>query len=506
MNARPLISLRSALLSANGLGFLLALGVALPSLAWPYGGDQALFDYVGRAWLDGAWPYEGAMEHKPPGVFLLFMLARMLDGGGQWGIRAMELVLVLSLAVPVAGLVGEGRLDRGRAGLAALLCAGFYWVPMDYWRSAQTEIWIVAAALWACWLARERGLLAQVLAGALLGFAFTMKFTVVLLALPVAVLVVVGGREVRPYVRGGAFVLGGLAVCTAVFAPFLASGRGDALWASLVEFNRYYRQVVPFLEWGWGDFWLRAAPVVTLAAGLGMVVAVLRPRDSWRSVALWLGLTAAALLSVVWQGKYLAYHWGVALPLAAGWTLWGLDALRRVHGRAPLVAGVSLLASSVALQRPPVFHSQDWAPRPYRQAVLDLATVLDRDTYLDHFDYLHSTADQAAVARQAQDLARPGDSLCVVGIFAPAVYAWTDLRCPSPFFSDHGLAYLDWKPDLAGELGAWRARHEAELVRHPSTFVVTTLEHSQQPERQAGVPYGVVGNEGTFLLMKRVEP
>ncbi len=499
-NARALLS------HPGGVGLLLALLVAVPTLFWPYGGDHALFDYVGRAWLDGTWPYEGAVDHKPPGVFLLFLFARLLALGGQWGIRALEILLVLSLAVPVAGLIGHGRPDRGRIGSAALLCAGFHFVHLDYWRTGQTETWVVGLALWACWLVLRRRLAWSLLAGALLGAAFTLKFTVVLLALPVAVLAVThGGRRERVR-RAGLLLLSGLFVCAAVFGPFLATGRGEVMWATLVSFNRYYALEVPFREWGWWSFWIGAAPVVSVAAGLGFMVALLEGRTGWRALILWAAFTGTALLTVVWQNKYLAYHWAIALPLAAGWALWGLEALHRVHRLAPLVGAFSLVVAAIATQAPPAFHTQDWAPRPYRQAVLSLVELGDQAGYLDGFDYLHSTADQAAIAARVEALARPGDSLCVVGIFAPTVYAWTDLRCPSPFFSDHGLAYLDWKPEQAGELVAWRARHEEALRRHPSTFVVTFSELSSVAERQSGVPYGVVATEGPFLLMKRAEP
>ena len=52
-------------------GALAALVLGLPSLAYRYGPDQAMFHYVAREWLEGRLPYRDVFDVKPPGIFVL---------------------------------------------------------------------------------------------------------------------------------------------------------------------------------------------------------------------------------------------------------------------------------------------------------------------------------------------------------------------------------------------------------------------------------------------------
>jgi hypothetical protein len=54
-----------------------AVAFALPSLAYPFGRDQALYHYVARGWFDhGLLPYRNIFDQKPPGIYLVYGIAK----------------------------------------------------------------------------------------------------------------------------------------------------------------------------------------------------------------------------------------------------------------------------------------------------------------------------------------------------------------------------------------------------------------------------------------------
>ena len=466
------------------------------------------------------------MEHKPPAIFAVHWLAAAISGGSAWGIRLLEIAVTLSLgpALAVSLLAPRGR---GWSGIAALLSAGFYYTHFDYWRTAQTEIWIAAAVAWACCLLRKPRSLHAAAAGALLAFACCLKFIAAVFALPLGLLLLRSQEARGP--RLLAFAAGGLGVVALCFLPFVVSGRGEALWQALVEFNRYYREAVKFREMGYARFWLQAAPFYTASACLGVAAASWlawreRSRKQTCRVALLLLFGAAGVAGVQLQDKFLAYHWGLLVPFVAGCILLGLEAGERLlpaprraperfglrfRSAAPLAVAIAIVAGALASESPPSYQKPSWRPRPYRERVLlifdHLTGSLDRRAYLNGYDFLYPVGDVAALAGEAEALARSGDSFCVVSLFAPSAYAWTRLRCPSRFFSDHTLGYLSLRPELARPFADWPAEHLRALRGHPPRFVLTTRADADFAASLTGRRYRPVAAAGSLLLLERAE-
>src|SRR6476469_4517637 len=76
--------------------YLLAALYALPSFAYPLGGDSAFYRYIGQAWLNGRWPYVGAVDHTPPGFFYVQAACLLIFGDREWPLRAVELAVLLA--------------------------------------------------------------------------------------------------------------------------------------------------------------------------------------------------------------------------------------------------------------------------------------------------------------------------------------------------------------------------------------------------------------------------
>ena len=65
-------------------GCVLAIAFLLAQLlCFGYGRDQGIYAVVARAMLDGGMPYRDAWDFKPPGIFLIYALARALFGEAQ---------------------------------------------------------------------------------------------------------------------------------------------------------------------------------------------------------------------------------------------------------------------------------------------------------------------------------------------------------------------------------------------------------------------------------------
>jgi hypothetical protein len=161
----------------------LAIGMLFgaPSLAYPFGSDQALFWYVGRGWLlYGAIPYRDAFDVKPPPIFLLHGLASLISGGGMWGIRLVEWLAMIPLgflAASIATADGE-RTPKLRLALGVVAANVAYFGFFDFWDTAQCEVWCclaVLAGLFVVLRTKLSMIRASALAGLLVGLAVLMK-------------------------------------------------------------------------------------------------------------------------------------------------------------------------------------------------------------------------------------------------------------------------------------------------------------------------------------------
>ncbi|HTN87681.1 MAG TPA: glycosyltransferase family 39 protein, partial [Sorangium sp.] len=120
-------------IALGAIAFLL-----LQILTYGYGRDQGIYAIVARAVLDGGMPYRDAFDFKPPGIFLIYALARALFGPAQWGIRALEVLGLAGMCLAMVSLAGRAFGDR-RVGVVAAALAVLVHAQLDFWHTAQPE-------------------------------------------------------------------------------------------------------------------------------------------------------------------------------------------------------------------------------------------------------------------------------------------------------------------------------------------------------------------------------
>lgn len=124
---------RALLLSA----VLFALLVAVPSLSYPFGRDQAMFAYIGYAWTQGQLPIRDAFDVKPPAIYIVYYLLELFNHG-TIGPRVVDAIATATISASVFTL--GVRLGSRHVGIAAaFLYPIYYYFFFDFWHTAQSE-------------------------------------------------------------------------------------------------------------------------------------------------------------------------------------------------------------------------------------------------------------------------------------------------------------------------------------------------------------------------------
>ncbi len=500
---------RSAALQA-AVGAL-AVVFALPTLLYPFGRDQGLFEYVGRGWLDGWLPYVHAWDQKPPGIHVVYALGAALFGAQMWSVRLFEILVVLGQAVVASRLVaGPGAPPLRHVGAAAALIAAFHYAAFDFWHTAQAEPWeallILAAAVAADGPYRPSRAAA---CGALGAAAAWFKPPV----LPVA-LVVGAWLLVSAWRRGGARdVVGATAVAVASgvgligigLLPWLVTGTVDVFIDVVIRYNAAYAanksaSVLTLPEFlVFGGRWLVPYTALTLA-GLWVARAdrAALERGAWLAA-----LAGAAGASVALQGKFYGYHWLVVVAPTATAAVWALTALAP-RSSPRVAAGLGVLALAAAFVAPPPWHqNKSWNyAKHWGNTVAYLRGRVDRAAFLDpyrarHMWRFHYGEVEALSARIAA-VAQPGDTMCSVN-YEPVFYTLTELRCPTRFCTRHAIgdSVVDYR------VAEWTAEYERDLAANPPTFVVLRTRFPNDRRTWAAKGYRVLGESELYVVMHR---
>jgi hypothetical protein len=471
-----------------GLALLLALMIALSLFlvaTFGYGRDQGIYAVVARTVLAGGMPYRDAFDFKPPGIYLVYALARACFGAWPHGVRVLE---VVGLAATIAGLVVVARRWWGewRIGLLAGALAALVHAQLEFWHTGQPETFAGMLTVGALVVVSgdERSASRQLLAGVLFGLAGLLKPP--LAGGGAALALWLGWRRLEPPRLAGLrarwrqvlapclwVLIGGALPFAACLSWFAAEGALGALHHTFFVFTPEYTRLA-YRDQNLVTLAYQALTQWLVTFSSGITVGLLLALASWRSVAerqgvgLLLGVVAVQLLGVALQGKFFPYHYAASWPitaLVAALGFWAAFRWCAERGARGVAAFAALFVLSSCLRT----ASKD-LPDPFWYRALKRVRVYawQRDDQAA-IDELVSVADVSGRAnREVAELLRaelePGAPIYVWG-FEPVLYE----LCDRPFASRYIYNVpqrVPWGGDAA------RAELMADLEREPPAAIV----------------------------------
>lgn len=489
----PLVAL-ALLVIAVGLGHLWALH---------YGRDQGIYAVVADAMVHGKAPYKASWDFKPPGIFLVYAIARVLFGDGVHAIRVLEALGYASLVYAFT-IFSKRHVGDVRPGLFGGALAVLTHVQLEFWHTGQPEsfaaillAWALVAATWdperrdrattrLLWLAwggvaalyTMASLLKPPLGGGLLvSFAFVAERewrrakrasekTTDLSDSPSPL------RAIVPIVV--AMFVGAVIPLALTAAYFVAKGALADLHYTLFVFTPYYTKLGFRSEWFLGFVFLAIEQwSFTFSAfnvfGLALLLALPKLADKEARGALHVvGMLSFQLVGVALQAKFFPYHYGAALPFAgllAGWGYWKLWLRVRQHGGLAVFG----MATLIWLLHDARTATRDVEDGFWTRCRMRLSTVTDASIRTEVADHLYSVADVNAgenrqVAEWLAAHTKDSDSVYIWG-FEPAIYDLARRR-PSTRYIYNVPQRVTWGRELA------RQNLMADLQADPPAVIV----------------------------------
>lgn len=463
MNAGRISGLAGALLAAAGAA------VAIVSLSWPFGWDQAVFAWVGDTVLEGGLPYRDAFDVKGPLTYLPFILGQAIFGRTAWPVRAFDLLALAGALLAVRGA-------WLRLGLSSFPVVGglivVWFFTAGFWNTAQPDGWAALAITAAlCPFVGRTDVPGRALCagcGILLAAAVLLKPTYLVFGLiPAAailtnrqlalrdrrslVLLGAGGFVVLAGAVGGGFLLrGGL---REYLSTYVAMNTASALAAGYSPMGSIDAFLDHFLGQG------RMLLAIPAAAAGAFALAERRRSDSVLLV-LWLALAmAVAAVMGRWQGYDVhALHMPLAILAAIGLLSTGLPTPAAFR----VLTGTYLLLFAVVSARgvaEPVGGWLRWKLGAWSDE--QYATLFDRAW----MGFSHRNS--AYVARYVEMRTSPEDR--VLALENPLINYLADRASPGRYLSP-GPVWADSQPSAAD---ARRTEFHASLVNgRPKQIVV----------------------------------
>lgn len=469
--------------------WLAALLIALPSLAYPLGRDQGVYFYVAREWLNhGSIPYRDLFDHKPPGIYVIYALAITLFRGHVWGIRVLEIAALGGSAWFATRLTKPRDAGAPSAAIVALFGSCLYFGVLNFWDTAQCELWCVTTALGAAYCAQRPGRWWVAASGALFAFTVLIKLPALFFGLPIFALVwganatSAGERPAERRARVLVWLAAGASLVAVFAVYFSAHGALGQATDIIFSANVYYASHEHV--GGFSDGVTRVLDVFRLFMPLSLVLVYAlvglpffgqraEVGADRRTVLLW---SATALVGVVAQLKLYNFHFVLMLAPAL---LAGALVSRTIEswaerrglslGRVRSLVGANVL----------VLFMLSWSTEHVwfataRDIVLVQAGARPRQDMLTHFTLPYADFDEGAneqVAQWIQANSSHDDVVCVRR-FEPEIYALSDRSCSSPFFWTYWLT----EPSRAYRRGEYLEADREALERTRPKIMVSRRE------------------------------
>jgi len=527
----PRLSIRDPDAWLSWVAWLVIAVCALQILTFSFGRDQSIYALVGEGVLHGQLPYRDLWDFKPPGIFLVYALAQALFGRGMVAIRVLE---VLGTVGSVFGFMrlAETFFDRRRAGLVGGAVAALIQAELEFWHTAQPEVFGGYLTLAALLLATSaphprRRFWTWFGTGVLFGLAFLFK----------------------PPLGGGAFVCGAYLAkreqqrTDSTVKALLAMGvvgASAALPILLCAAWFWLRGAWPALHWTLGEFtpgytalgWQdrQAAGMLyyaleeaffkfsALAAAGVIAMAAITPLHSREreGTYLVLGIIAIQIAGVAMQGKFFPYHYTASLQLIAFlaglglYKLWRRCVVGVGGGFGGALAFMSFVVVVTSMRTASRDLPQEYSERAlmrlryaFRMAPYKTREAIDRDlSYVADFNL----AADRDVALEVRSRTRSDDPIFVWG-FEPAIY-WFAERAPSSRFIYNVAQRSEWQKGYARrELLHDLQRHAPALiiVQHNDVFPAVTGHAIDSHDELSGFPELAGFIEHGYEFVKRIE-
>jgi hypothetical protein len=305
----------------------------LQILLFAFGRDQGIYAAVADAVLRGEMPYRDAWDFKPPGIFLIFALARGLFGQTMLAPRLVE---VAGLVLLVIGFTRLGGVFFGkkRVGLIGGALAALVHAQLEFWHTGQPEAFggfltVGALVLTVANKSGKERWLAWLGVGGAFGCAFLLKPPLAggaLVCAAYAVRVEQGRRNegwraaVPPLLM---FAVGGLLPIALCGLWFRLNGAWADLRWTMFDFTPGYtalswegRDAPETFYWATEELFFKFSALNAAGLLAALVIAPMHSRER-EGLFLVLGVISVQLAGVCMQGKFFAYHYSATLPLVA---------------------------------------------------------------------------------------------------------------------------------------------------------------------------------------------
>ena len=118
----------------------LALSWCITSLWHPFFWDHGIMASVGNVIVNGGMPYRDGWDMKGPLVFYVFALAEWIFGRHSWGIRLIDVFVLLTSSVLLARVVAHHTTPT--VGRWSAIVFILWYGSMTYAYTAQPEGWV----------------------------------------------------------------------------------------------------------------------------------------------------------------------------------------------------------------------------------------------------------------------------------------------------------------------------------------------------------------------------
>jgi 4-amino-4-deoxy-L-arabinose transferase-like glycosyltransferase len=311
--------------AASPCTLLLLLAVTfvlrLPVLvSYPFCIDESYYSAGATELLAGGTFYRNVVDHKPPGIYLLYALIYRLAGTyNQFAIH-LTLVLAATLTAYFVGRVAQEFFGARTGRWAGMLYAAASVVgPANDFQAANTELFMNLPLVAACWLCARVWSRGQVSRAEFFAMGFFVGLAVLIRPQAAVALVPMAIVFYRRRVSFGRMTLLalGAALPLAIFLVWLLRTNAMADLLTSLAYARFYTSSLP-LEVKLANATLKT--LFFLAIDIGLVIPaaawILRAGATWKTGGACVLLTwlAASFIAVGAGGRFYPHYFIQVLP------------------------------------------------------------------------------------------------------------------------------------------------------------------------------------------------